>query len=78
MKNEQINLYDKIENGGLGTCHLLKKKKGGCNGEVYLLYSETNPQHFIVCEGISDDNYFNYAQYFNSLEFAFDEFKTIK
>lgn len=78
MKKEKLNLYEKVENGGLGTCHLLLTKTGGCMEGVYLFYSENNCQHFIVCEGVSDENYFHYARYFNSLENALKEFKEIK
>lgn len=79
----QINLYETVYNGGLGTCHLLQKKKGGCMqcGEVYLFYSEENGEHFIVCEGVSspkDSCYFHYARYFASLDSAIKEYKSIK
>lgn len=79
----KINLNEIVYNGGLGTCHLLQKKNAGCMtlGEVYLFYSEENYQHFIVCEGVSgskDSCYFHYARYFNSLDSAIKEFKSIK
>lgn len=76
----KLNLYEIVYNGGLGTCHLLKKKNGGCmtHNEVYLFYSETNPEHFIVCEGVSDSGYFHYARYCTSLESALKVFKEIK
>lgn len=78
MEKEKLDLYEKIENGGLGICHLLQKKQGGCMEGVYLFYSENNGQHFIVCEGVSAENYFHYARYFNNLESALKEFKAIK
>ena len=79
----KINLYENVYNGGLGTCHLLQKKKGGCMdmGEIYLFYSEDNSEHFIVCEGVSgpkDSCYFHYARYCTSLNDAIKEFKRIK
>ena len=79
----KLNLYEQVYNGGLGTCHLLQKKKGGCmtNNEVYLFYSEDNAEHFIVCEGVSspkDSCYFHYARYFTKLENALKEYKNIK
>lgn len=79
----KINLYETIYNGGLGTCHLLQKKKGGCMSfkEVYLFYSEDYSQHFIVCEGVSGQNdncYFHYARYYTALENAIEEYRKIK
>lgn len=75
---KDVKLYSIIENGGLGICHLLKKKKGGCMGNVYLFYSETNLEHFIVCEGVSEYDYLHYARYCSSLETALKIFKEIK
>ena len=31
----EINLYEILNNGGLGKSHLIDKKKGGCNGFIY-------------------------------------------
>ena len=77
----ELNLYEKVYNGGLGTCHVLQKKSGGCLGKVYLFYSEDNSQHFIVSEGVcgtKDGCSFHYTRYFTSLENAIKEFKGIK
>lgn len=79
----KIDLYETVHNVGLGTCHLLKKKKAGCMtfGEIYLFYSEDNHQHFIVCEGISgtkNNCIFHYTKYFTSLDNAVKEYRKIK
>lgn len=76
MRNKKLNLYEKITNPGLGTCHLLKKKNDGMR-EVYLLYFETNPQHYIVCESVNG-SHFQFVQYFNEIEEALKEFKALK
>ena len=75
-----IKLYEKIENGGLGTCHLLMKKKGGCMNlkNIYLFYSEDSSDRFIVCEGVMQDNYLCYAEYFGNLADAIQSFKKAK
>ncbi|MBQ8892532.1 MAG: hypothetical protein IJ068_06700 [Bacilli bacterium] len=78
-----VRLYDSVSNGGLGRCHLLKKKNGGCMNikMVYLFYSQDNSQHFIVCEGIcGDKDYcsFDYAVYFSSLDAAIKYFDKLK
>lgn len=75
--NKKLNLYDIVRNSRLGPCHLLKKKNVGSVEEVYLFYSETNTQHFIVCEGVNEDNHFLYARYFKELEDAIREYKAI-
>lgn len=73
----EIDLYEILNNGGLGKCHLIDKKKGGCNGFIYLFYCEESNNHFVVCEG-SSDTYFHYANYFSKLEPAYKCFKKIK
>lgn len=77
----ELNLYEKVYNGGLGTCHVLQKKNGGCLGNVYLFYSEDNSQHFIVSEGVcgtKDSCSFHYNRYFTKLESALKEYASIK
>ncbi len=77
MKQE-FNLYEKIENSGLGSCHILQKKKGGCSGEIFLIYSEKSTEHFIVCDGISDEYYLYSALYCKKLETALKIFNEKK
>ncbi len=73
----EVNLYEVVNNDSLGRCHLIDKKKGGCNGFIYLFYCEENSEHFIVCEGVSD-NYFFYANYFKKLDSAIKAFKNLR
>ncbi len=60
--------YKKINNPGLGLCHVLKE-----NGYGYLIYSEKNSEHFIIVGEIKD-NTFYFNQYFRSLEHALEYF----
>lgn len=65
--------FMKVYNGGLGWCHILDKKDKG-----FLVYSENNTQHFIVCSEISqEDCYFYNTEYFSTLGSAFDYFKKL-
>lgn len=65
--------YEVIENAGLGTCHILDKCDKG-----YLVYSENNVEHFIVCDAIFSDGYLSRAEYCSSLESALNIFKEFK
>ncbi len=64
--------YKKIKNSGLGVCHVLKESEAG-----YLIYSERNIQHFIVCKEIIDD-YFSLTEYFSSLDSALEYFNKLE
>ncbi len=65
--------YEVIENAGLGTCHILDKCDNG-----YLVYSENNVEHFIVCDAIFTDGYLSRAEYRSSLESALSTFNDLK
>lgn len=65
--------YEVIKNAGLGTCHILDKCDKG-----YLVYSENNVEHFIVCDAIFSDGYLSRAEYCSSLESALNIFKEFK
>lgn len=64
--------YKKIINGGLGVCHVLKESEVG-----YLIYSEQNSEHFIVCKEIIDD-YFSLTDYFSSFDNALEYFNKLE
>lgn len=70
---EDYNKYEVIENAGLGTCHILDKCDKG-----YLVYSENNGEHFIVCDWIFSDGYLARAEYHSSLESALSIFNDLK
>lgn len=56
--------YKKIDNPGLGLCHILKENNYG-----YLIYSENNFEHFIVTIEINDTR-FIYNEYFKTIDEA--------
>ena len=70
---KDYNKYSIIDNAGLGTCHVLDKCDNG-----YLVYSEMNPEHFIICDAIMEDGYLSYTQYFSSFDSALEKFNSLK
>lgn len=64
--------YNKIENRGLGICHILKINHIG-----YLMYIEKNQQHFVICQTIEDNRFYN-TDYFNSIDEALSFFNRME
>lgn len=62
----------KINNLGLGICHILKENENG-----YLIYSETNAEHFIVVSEIINNKFYDNC-YFNSLDKALEYFNSME
>lgn len=62
----------KVNNLGLGMCYVLKESENG-----YLMYSETNKEHFIVTKEIRNNSFY-YNQYFNELEKALEYFNSLE
>lgn len=65
--------YEVIQNKGLGICHILDKCDKG-----YLVYSEENSEHFIVCDSILEDGYLYQTNYYSDLESALKLFKSLQ
>lgn len=64
--------YKKIDNPGLGICHILCENKKG-----YLIYSEQNNAHFIVSlEIVNNRFYFN--EYFVNINEAINYFNKLE
>lgn len=65
--------YSVIQNGGLGTCHILDKCDNG-----YLVYSQNNGEHFIICDAIFESGYLSQTVYFEDLTSAVECFNELK
>ena len=78
--NFDVNLYECVNDDGLGRCHLLKKKKGKYE-TYYLFYVESNPEHYVVCDyicGEADSCSLGHAVYGSVLEEVLDYFNGLE